>query len=233
MGRFLRLLLVLTFLMHLPVVAAIARAAMLANVPHPWVVGVVWGAAGMALFLGRARAAMPDRRRSGALVWLVDVPYFVHWCACVFTLFPALGATIVGPIVRLARGEAFALPIDFYAWTYALGLVVAAYGILVRRRWFYVREVEIAIDGLDARFDGYRIAHLSDLHIGSTTPRAWGERWSNAANARSPDLSWSPATWSRAAPTSTRTSPRSSGRSARRTASSCRWATTTTSARAS
>jgi predicted MPP superfamily phosphohydrolase len=60
--------------------------------------------------------------------------------------------------------------------------------VLVRRRWFVVEEIEIPLDGLDPAFDGFRIAHLSDLHIGMTTPRAWGERWTRAANAREPDL---------------------------------------------
>jgi hypothetical protein len=36
--------------------------------------------------------------------------------------------------------------------------------------------------------DGYRIAHLSDLHIGTVTPASAGLRWSRAANRRVPDL---------------------------------------------
>lgn len=188
MGRFLRTLVLITIAVHAPVVAGVSFAAERAGLAHAWLAGLAWGAVGVALFVGRARAAMPDRRRHAALVWLLDIPYFVHWCACVFTIVPAIVATIVWPIVSLVRDGAVSLPLAFYAWTYAVGIAVTGYGILVRRRWFYVRNVEIALDGLDPRFDGYRIAHLSDLHIGSTTPRAWGERWSRAANAAAPDI---------------------------------------------
>jgi predicted MPP superfamily phosphohydrolase len=188
MGRFLRALIFITIAVHLPVAAGIARAAEHLGIGWPWLVGALWGTGGIAMFLGRARAAMPDRKRNAALVWCVDIPYFVHWCACVFVIVPAIVGTLVTPILQLARGAPLGLPLDFYMATYALGLVVCGYGVLVRRRWFRVDEVEIALTGLDPRFDGYRIAHLSDLHIGSTTPRSWGERWSRAANARTPDL---------------------------------------------
>ena len=56
------------------------------------------------------------------------------------------------------------------------------------RRWFFVtRRVEVPIRGLDARLDGYRIVHLSDLHIGALTPSWWGKRWIARANAEKPD----------------------------------------------
>src|SRR6202034_1147258 len=60
--------------------------------------------------------------------------------------------------------------------------------ILVRRRWFVVKEVDVEVTGLDSVFDGFRIAHLSDLHIGTHTPKRWGERWADAANQRRPDI---------------------------------------------
>jgi uncharacterized protein len=75
-----------------------------------------------------------------------------------------------------------------YMWSYLSGLVVAGYGTLVRRRWFRVVEREVLVPRLDARLDGLRIAHLSDLHIGTLTPRAWGFRWARASNRRAPDL---------------------------------------------
>ena len=75
-----------------------------------------------------------------------------------------------------------------YMWSYLSGLVVCGYGILIRRRWYRVVEREVHIPGLDARLDGFRIAHLSDLHVGTLTPRSWGMKWSLAANERDPDL---------------------------------------------
>jgi predicted MPP superfamily phosphohydrolase len=181
MSRFLRALIGITLVIHVPVVVAAAEAARRLHLPWPWVIGAAYAAIGMLLFVGRARAGMPDHRRTPRMVWLVDVPYFVHWCACVWTLVPSVVYTIVAPIA----GE---LSAGFYLWTYASGLLVAAYGVLVRRRWFVVRNVEVPVSGLDARLDGYRIVHLSDLHIGSATPKSWGERWVRAANEAAADL---------------------------------------------
>lgn len=188
MGKFLRLLVAITAAIHVPVAAGVARLATRVGVGAPWLVGLTWGVLGIVLFVSRARAGMPDRRRHPGVVRFVDIPYFIHWCACVFTLIPALVETIVAPITDRVRGEPLHWPLDAYMITYGLGLVVCGYGILVRRRWFVVKEVEVGIEGLDPAFDGFRIAHLSDLHIGMTTPRTWGERWTGAANAREPDI---------------------------------------------
>jgi predicted MPP superfamily phosphohydrolase len=119
---------------------------------------------------------------------MVDVPYFIHWCAAVWTLIPSVVATVVGPVVDIARGVPVGLPAAFYGWTYVAGLVICGYGILVRRRWFHVVEREARVVGLDPRLEGLRIAHLSDLHIGALTPLAWGLRWARAAAGTAPDL---------------------------------------------
>ncbi len=188
MSRFLRALVAITVAVHAPFAIGTAEAARRLALPAPWAIALGLSAVGVGFFVGRARAGMYDRRRSPLFVKLVDIPYFIHWCACVFTLVPSLLFTLGYPAVQLARGLPIAPPAAFYGWTYALGVLVAGYGILVRRRIFHVREVRVPIAGLPAEFQGYTIAHLSDLHIGATTPREWGERWARAANGRSPDL---------------------------------------------
>ncbi len=186
---FMRLLLGVTLLIHLPFAAAVAELSRRQGWPSPGLVGVALASGAIALFRTRMRLGSPDRRRKGNLVLrVVDIPYYVHWCACLFTIIPAVLATLVAVSVELARGEPLALPSSFYLWTYALGLLVCGYGILVRRRWFRVREIEVSLQGLDPSFDGFRIAHLSDLHIGTNTPKSWGERWVRAANRRSADI---------------------------------------------
>jgi uncharacterized protein len=187
-SRFLLFLLAVTALVHIPVALGVAELGRLAGWPQPWLIAVSWSAMGVVLFLGRARAGMPDRRRYQALVRLVDIPYFVHWCAAVWALVPSVVATVVAPMVELLRGVPLHLPGEAYMWSYLSGLVVCGYGILVRRRWYRVVEREVRVPGLDARLDGMRIAHLSDLHIGTLTPRSWGLAWSRSANRRAPDL---------------------------------------------
>jgi hypothetical protein len=188
MSRMLRILLLITVAMHVPVALAVVEAARRLEIRTPWLVGVVWATAGVTLFLGRARAGMPDRRRHGGMVRFVDIPYFVHWCAAVWTLIPAVVETLTVPLVELVRGVPVRLPMGAYMWTYLSGLVVCGYGVLVRRRWFRVVEREVRLPGLDARLDGLRVAHLSDLHVGTMTPKSSAMAWVRAANERAADL---------------------------------------------
>jgi predicted MPP superfamily phosphohydrolase len=188
MSRFLRALVAITAVVHVPVALGVAELARRLGSPHPWLLGSLWATAGVGLFVGRARAGMPDRRRNRVLVRWVDIPYFVHWCAAVWTLIPSVIATCVAPVIDLARGATVHAPMLAYMASYLSGLVVCGYGVLVRRRWHRVVHREVAIPGLDPRLNGLRIAHLSDLHIGTLTPRSWGLRWADAANREAPDL---------------------------------------------
>ncbi|HEY3816127.1 MAG TPA: metallophosphoesterase [Polyangiaceae bacterium] len=186
-----RVLSIATLAMHVPVALAVAEGARRLGLGSPYLdglVGLAWAAAGVGLFPGRARTMMPDRRRSPAMVALVDIPYFVHWCAAVWTFIPAVVETLVLPLVDLVRGLPVHLPMGAYLWTYVSGLVVAAYGVLVRRRWFRVVEREVRMPGLDPKLDGLRVAQLSDLHVGAFTPKSWALAWARAANRRAPDL---------------------------------------------
>ena len=188
MGRFLRVLLCVTALIHVPVALGVAHLGVRLGWERPGLIAAAWAMAGVLLFVGRARAAMPDRRRNEAFVRLVDIPYFVHWCAALWALIPSVAATVIAPLVDLLRGAPLHLPMSVYMWSYLSGLVVCGYGILLRRRWYRVVEREVRIAGLDVRLDGFRIAHLSDMHVGTLTPRSWAMRWSAAANERAPDL---------------------------------------------
>ena len=187
-GSFFRRVIIVLTTAHLPFVVAAGEAAGRAGIPHPWLLALALAVCSAVAFVMRARLGMGDRRRSAAVVHLVDVPLFIHWCACLFALIPSAAALLVSPLVDLVRGAPVTPPSAFIMWTYAVGLALSAYGTIVRRRWFVVDEVDIPVRGLDPRLDGLRIAHLSDLHIGAMTPRSWAERWTRAANARRPDV---------------------------------------------
>src|ERR1019366_6316817 len=189
MSRILRFLVIVTALTHLPVALGVAELARRLGWPLPALIGFAWAVAGVTLFVGRARAGMPDRKgRHPALVRLVDIPYFIHWCACLWTLVPSVLAAVFAPIVDLLRGSPPHVPAGVFMYAYLSGLAVAGYGVLVRRRWYRVVERDVPVPGLDARFEGLRVAPLSDLHIGTLTPKSWGLRWSRSANERAPDL---------------------------------------------
>jgi hypothetical protein len=158
----------------------IAEGARRLGLPVPWVWGLVVFFVGSGLFLGRARIGLADHHRHDAMIRFVDIPYYVHWCAAIFALVPSLLCFLAAPFVGVPSGALL--------WIYLTGLVVSGYGVLIRRRVFRIARVEVPIVGLDKAFDGYRIAQLSDLHIGALTPKTWGFRWTRAANALGVDL---------------------------------------------
>lgn len=153
-----------------------------------WTLAVALGVAIVVALRGRIRIAAFDRHLGRARAWLVEEPYYVHWAATVL-------ATFVFVVALLAAGAAAALGAAPWpglgllgAASYALALPVAAWSVLVRRRWVRVREVVAPVVDLPPSLDGLRIAHLSDLHIGALTPVRRGLRWSRRANATGADL---------------------------------------------
>lgn len=50
--------------------------------------------------------------------------------------------------------------------------VVIAYGSVIGRNWFEVKEVNIEFTDLPESFDGYRIIHISDIHARSYVKRS-------------------------------------------------------------
>ncbi len=151
------------------------------------VIGVLVLVVGVVMFVPRTNVYLRGERRSLVQVALVDVPYFVHWTAGLLMVPIVLVAIAVELGVRAARGD-LAFPRWAFIGSYVLGCAIATYGALVRRRVTKTLRIEVPIEGLDPSFDGYRIAHLSDMHISSWTPRSWGMRWARAANALGCDL---------------------------------------------
>lgn len=67
--------------------------------------------------------------------------------------------------------------------------VVIAYGTLVERNRFEVKEVVLELDDLPESFDGYRIVHLSDIHARSFSRRAKQmQKAVDMINGTGPDL---------------------------------------------
>jgi len=186
---FRRILIAVTVIIHLPFAGAMVSLAERRGSAHALAIGLLSSALGLALFTSRMRITMTETRsQSSRARRLADIAYCIHWCACLFTIIPAVIESIGVPIYDLAVGAPAHLPIGAFLWTYVTGLGVCAYGILVRRRWFVVRKLDVLVEGLDPTFDGFRIAHLSDLHIGTHTPKSWGARWTRAANRHGADI---------------------------------------------
>lgn len=76
-------------------------------------------------------------------------------------------------------------------WRWAIGataLLLSAYGVAQALRIPPATTVEIAVDGLPAAFDGYRILQLSDLHISTLFHAPWVNNVAEAANRENANL---------------------------------------------
>lgn len=187
-GHFATLLSRFTLAIHLPFGLALAEALRRTAAPYPY----VWG------FLGAGVAFLPfqhvlgtilwDRHRSRWLRLGLEEPYFIHWCACFASAVPITLAAVVWPLVCLVRGLPPELPGSFFVGVHAFFFLLALYGVVFRRRMVAVRRIEVRIKGLPEAFDGYRIAQLSDLHVGGYSPLSTARRWTGIANAEKPDL---------------------------------------------
>ena len=67
-------------------------------------------------------------------------------------------------------------------------MVAAAYGFLSGRLKYRVERVEVPIANLPKELDGFKIAQLSDIHIGDFMPREEVRRAVNMTNDLKPDL---------------------------------------------
>lgn len=159
----------------------------------PWwlavgVLAVVW-----LLTARRVHALFSDPPRPRWVVRLIDEPMFLHWAAGLVALPLSLGALGVLTAFSIA-GCAPGAPVHALTFRelalggYAGGLMVAGFGLYVRRRRVRLRAIEVGLARLHPDLDGYRIAHLSDLHIGSYDDRARGLAWARKTNRLAPDL---------------------------------------------
>jgi predicted MPP superfamily phosphohydrolase len=186
-ARFVRMLRLVTAAAFLPTGFAIVHLLVPVGLAPAILVAIVTAAALLLPLDVRTQFGFRDTRRPR---WIGA------WAVPLFDLFWT--AVLLSPVTTFLLGAAFAVarlsgapPVTFgkiCALGVASAVVVAGYGVFVRRRWTRRRRIEIPIGGLPPSFDGYRIVHLSDLHVGSITSRREALGWSHAANETEPDL---------------------------------------------
>lgn len=190
MPRFFIALIALSAVCHIPFVFGLYSLLQRSRVPHPALVSAGAAALLVLALLGRLGRIRSDRPSPAWRVLLIEEPYFAHWGATVLSL--PLTPPFALAIFIAERAAPGRLP-PFITGSaalsaYASALMISAWGVFIRRRWVRVRTVDIAVFGLEQAFHGYRIAHLSDLHIGSLCPKARAQRWTFAVNALGVDL---------------------------------------------
>ncbi len=138
-------------------------------------------AGGLSVWLLRGRTALLfEDRPIGPLRALAERVYYTHWGASLLAAPLALVAALVALVVHRE-------PLAWASIAYVASLVVALYAVFVRPALLRVRTLDVVVPRLPPAFDGYRIAQLSDLHVGSLTPASRVERWVRVASALAPD----------------------------------------------
>jgi uncharacterized protein len=182
-----------TFVLHVAFGFALDRAASRLGLALPWWVSVPIAAALALAFHHRLQLGLWDAPIGRVRRVFLEEPYYVHWCALL--LAPPL-LLVSAPALALAgssRGAWAALAdpahwADAWLASYLMGLLLAFYGVVIRRRWVRVRRVRIEVEGLHPGLNGFVIAQLSDLHVGSMCPRARVDDWVRRTNELAPDL---------------------------------------------
>jgi predicted MPP superfamily phosphohydrolase len=181
MRRFRIAIFAVTLLSHALFAAGLAYGLWWLSVPFAgWIAAVVAALLGAAV-RGHLRRGRPDRPLPAWRVLLVEEPYYAHWCATV-AAWPLF--LVAAPVTLIGGGDLGAAALG----SYVAALGVCLYGVIVRRRLVRVRTLDVPIPGLAPAFDGYRLGHLSDLHIGGLWSRAQAGRWIRRLRALDVDL---------------------------------------------
>ncbi|HWZ91100.1 MAG TPA: metallophosphoesterase [Polyangiaceae bacterium] len=140
----------------------------------------------------RFNAQMRDRPRPRWITRFVDTPLFWHFGATVLALVLSPLCVVGALLAGLAKGSTLGGVLEFWRGgvgaVYALGLLVSAWAIWVERRFVQIRRLTVNVRDLPAELEGYTIAQLTDLHVGSFDPKERALEWVSLSNALDPDL---------------------------------------------
>jgi predicted MPP superfamily phosphohydrolase len=160
-------------------------------VPLPWILPVKIVVAGVLLV---ASQHLTINRISSGSMFAPEYPrpliilFNVLFGATVLLAVFQLSLDAVSLVITLTGGR---FPVPLTEVRYAIGaaaLGLASWGVVQAVRVPHVKDVEIAIARLPRAFDGYRLLHLSDLHISRLFPASWTEAVVSRSNALNVDL---------------------------------------------
>ncbi|HTJ81369.1 MAG TPA: metallophosphoesterase [Polyangiaceae bacterium] len=145
-----------------------------------WTAGALIVAALAFLIRGRMALAIDDRPITRLRRFLERL-YYAHWAGGIGSVILLVGTGIACAFGVLDLGLAATS-------AYTGGLALGLWAVFVRPRWVTVRTLEIPVRALPDALDGYRIAQLSDLHVGSLLPDDVARSWVRKTNALDVDL---------------------------------------------
>ncbi|WP_377297858.1 metallophosphoesterase [Rhizobium sp. SGZ-381] len=159
--------------------------------PLPWLLSVKFGVA--AVLLVASQYHFISRLSSGS-VFSPEFPrpliiaFNIIFGALVLLAVFQLAVDAISLVLLALKGHFPAVP---PVARYALGLAalaLSAFGVSQAVRVPPVKTIDIAIAGLPAEFDGYRLLQLTDLHISRLFPERWARDVVARSNALGADL---------------------------------------------
>jgi uncharacterized protein len=114
-----------TAVIHVPYALVVKEAAARLGSTAPWRWGLGTGLVGTALFLFASRTWPRDHPTRRAVRRCVDLPYWIHWCACLLASLPDALLCLVAVGWSLAHRAPLALPVPAFAAVHAVTLGVA------------------------------------------------------------------------------------------------------------
>ncbi len=130
------------------------------------------------------------RKDYDGLVLALDWASYIAFGLMSVLIFYNLAADIIGVVWQLVDKSADPLAIDRRALltlgAATLGTTALGVGQVIAGP--VVREVEIPLRNLPTRFDGFKIAQVSDLHVGPTIRLAYTQTVTDIVNRLTPDL---------------------------------------------
>ncbi len=181
--RFVRVLTVWTAVVHVPFALAVgmASARWVGWIGVPIGVGV-WAASVLAL-RPLVTSGLPDRPRSRWRVDLLERPFLVHWSATHLSLV----GWLLGLVVAIVASRSPA-PFWWALGAYGFAFVTFTWGAFVTTRRLRIRTLDLPIPELPTEFEGFRVAHLTDLHVGSFTPPELVAGWFDRVQREQSDM---------------------------------------------
>jgi predicted MPP superfamily phosphohydrolase len=143
--------------------------------------------AGASVLVHRLRWWIDDVRSPWWQVWLLETPYAVYASGCFLAAPVAWLALAALALAGLAGHPLGSVP-SLLGPVYAVAGALSLWGTTAGRAWARVRRVEVRVAGLPAEFEGYRIAHVSDVHCGPYVPGWMLVAWARRVRSLDADL---------------------------------------------
>lgn len=183
MSAVLGLLYAVTAILHVAFFFVVRTVALATTLPYATPIAAVSATVLALAFYPRVQLLMHDRPVHRVRRWLEEL-YYIHWFALLL-----LPVTVpAGFAVEWLFDDRASDVGRVLAGAYLFGLAVAFWAVIIRRRWLRVVEHKVYLDDWPEALEGYRVAQLSDVHVGSLMPLSRVRRWSERAAELDVDL---------------------------------------------